>query len=111
MFIGVSDAWTLQSSTPNQTPENTRTYEFWYNTKVTSVPKDADLDLDALFDGIEMPTELTNEDLALLGEDFKIYVVAQAIQADGFADAAAAFTAAPAITGANLIPGIDTSTP
>lgn len=120
MFVGLSEAWGLQNNTKNVAADNTRTYEFWYNSKVTDVPEDADLDLDALFDGIQMPDALTNEDLAKLADDsattdvdegFKIYVVAQAIQADGFADAAAAFAAAPAITGTNLIPGVVTTTP
>lgn len=104
LFVGLSDAWTYKSSTPGVAGENTRTYEFWYSTKVTGVPENTNLDLDALFDGIQMPDELTNEDLATLDDDFKIYVVAQAIQADGFADADEAFVAAPAITGTDLMP-------
>lgn len=104
LFVGLSSAWTYKSSTPGVAGENTRTYEFWYNTKVIDVPETTDLDLDALFDGIQMPDELTNEDLATLDDDFKIYVVAQAIQADGFADADEAFGAAPAITGTALMP-------
>ncbi len=122
MFTGLNTtAWLYKSSTPGLAGENTRTYEFWYNTKVIDVPKDADKNLEALFTGIEMPGELTNEDLALLADDpdteadesFKIYVVAQAIQADGFADADAAFgeNGAPAITGDALIPGVVTDTP
>ena len=117
MFVGLSEAWTLHEIHKNKAADNTRTYEFWYNTKVIGVPENENLDLDALFDGIQMPDELTNEDLALLADNpataaddgFKIYVVAQAIQADGFTDAAAAFgeNGAPAITGTNLTPKIE----
>lgn len=118
MFVGLSKAWTLHEIHKGVAEENTRTYEFWYSSKVTEVPDDKNLDLDPLFDGIQMPGELTNEDLALLTDnpetgavepDFKIYVVAQAIQADGFADATAAFAAAPAITRENLMPTVDTT--
>lgn len=122
MFVGLSDIWNLHEIHKNAASNNTRTYEFWYSTKVTGVPENTNLDLDALFDGIQMPDELTNADLALLADDpetkdidegFKIYVVAQAIQADGFTDAAAAFgeNGAPAITGLALMPGVDTTTP
>ena len=122
MFIGLSDKWTLHEIHKNEAADNTRTYEFWYKIKVTEVPKNVDKDLEALFQGIQMPDELTNDDLALLAdnpattetdEGFKIYVVAQAIQVDGFADAAAAFgeNGAPAITGNDLILGIVDTTP
>ena len=124
MFTGLNtNAWIYKGSTPALADENTRTYEFWYNIKVTDVPKNQDKDLEALFTGIKMPDELTNADLALLADDpetkdidegFKIYIVAQAIQADGFTGENAmadAFAAAPAITGAKLIPGVDTTTP
>lgn len=108
MFVGLDSDWTRKHSTPGLAGENTRTYEFWYSTKVTDIPEDANKDLDPLFTGIKMPNELTNEDLATLDEDFKIYVVAQAIQADGFANAEAAFgvDGAPAITGAALMPTV-----
>lgn len=112
LFVGLNNtAWTYKSSTPGLAGENTRTYEFWYSSKVTDVPENANLDLAALFQGLQMPNELTNEDLDTLDDDFKIYVVAQAIQADGFDDDVAAFDAAPEITGNKLIPGVDTTTP
>lgn len=112
MFVGWNnDVWTYKGNTENLAGNNTRTYEFWYSSKITNVPKDQDLDLNALFTGIQMPNELTNEDLASLGEDFKIYVVAQAIQADGFDDANAAFgdNGATDITGAALMPSVSTT--
>ena len=75
----------------------TRTYELWYHEKVKDVPKDKAKDLEPLFTGISMPGDLTNADLASLvtidtetGEitnQFKITVVAHAIQADSFTDA------------------------
>lgn len=120
IFTGLSEAWTLHDIHVDAAKENTRTYEFLYASKVTEVPDDQDLDLAALFTGIEMPQELTNEDLAKLADDsettdvdegFKIYIVAQAIQADGFKSDTEAFDAAPAITGENLMPGVDDTTP
>lgn len=107
MFVGLNTtAWTYKSSTPGLAGENTRTYEYWYSNKVTDIPEAENKDLDPLFTGIKMPNQLTNEDLATLGEDFKIFVVAQAIQADGFANVDAAFgtDGAPAITGDALKP-------
>ena len=41
MFVGLSNAWTYKSSTPGLAGENTRTYEFWYSSKVTNVPESA----------------------------------------------------------------------
>lgn len=121
MFIGLQPTdWKLHEIHKNVAAENTRTYEFWYSKKITGVPKDEDLKLTPLFKEISMPIQLTNEDLALLADDpdtddtdegFKIYVVAQAIQATSFDDATAAFAAAPKITGSDLMPGIVLETP
>lgn len=69
---------------------NTRTYEFWYKEAVAAPT--ADVALDALFDSITVPGEITNEQLATI-EGMTITVNAYAIQADGFADAAAAWAA------------------
>ena len=69
---------------------NTRTYEFWY--KETVDAPDADVALDALFDSITVPGEITNEQLATI-EGMTITVNAYAIQADGFANAEAAWVA------------------
>lgn len=108
---GFNPAWDLHNVTENTDPANTRTYEFWYKGGESAdyiVEKNADITpLPALFDQIKMPTQLTNDDLdAIDGTDhkFKIYAVAQAIQADGFTTAEAAFNAAPAITGSKLTP-------
>ena len=105
----LSDKWTLhatiEGTDANGAGVGTRTYEFWYSTTVTK--SDEVTNLDAPFGTIKMPKDLTNADLAKIdGEsnNFKIYAVAQAIQADGFENATAAFTAAPAITGSDLTP-------
>lgn len=120
MFTGLDlTHWTLHEIHKNEAAANTRTYEFWYHTMVTGIPEGADKDLEPLFTGIKMPDELTNEDMARLADDpetnedegFKIYIVAQAIQEDGFADVTAAFAAAPQITGTDLIPGVVSTTP
>ena len=69
---------------------NTRTYEFWYKEAVAAPT--ADVALDALFDSITVPGEITGEQLATI-EGMTITVNAYAIQADGFADAEAAWAA------------------
>ena len=48
--------------------------------------------LPVLFDKVTLPEWVTNDQLATL-EDFQITVVAEAIQADGFANAGAAWAA------------------
>ncbi len=68
----------------------TRTYEFRYNKAVEAT--DVDKDLEALFTEIQIPGELTGDELATL-ENLKIDIIAHAIQADGFADADAAWAA------------------
>ena len=81
--------WTYKGNTKDATA-NTRTYEFWYKEAVGA--PDGDVALDALFDSITVPGEITNEQLATI-EGMTITVNAYAIQADGFADAAAAWAA------------------
>ena len=69
---------------------NTLTYYFYYNETVAA--PDADVALATLFDSITVPEWVTGEQLdALAG--FQITAVAEAIQADGFADADAAWAA------------------
>ena len=84
-----STNWICKGNTKDET-KNTRTYEFWY--KETVGAPDGDIALDALFDSITVPGTITNEQLATI-EGMTITVNAYAIQADGFADAAAAFDA------------------
>lgn len=105
-----ADAWLYQGNDEDKAAPDTRTYEFWYKDKVTNIPANAegnsDKALKALFTDIQVPGILTNAELETVS-GFHIYVVAQAIQADGFTGtnaAASAFGAAPAITGSDLIP-------
>ena len=72
------------------TTADTRTYEFWY--KETVGAPNGDVALDALFDSITVPGTITNEQLATI-EGMTITVNAYAIQADGFANAEAAWDA------------------
>lgn len=89
IFKGYSDAnWIAKNITKDETA-NTRTYEFWYKEKVESSA--GDNALDALFDQIVVPGEITKEQLATI-EGMKIIVNAYAVQADGFKDAAEAWT-------------------
>ena len=98
------------------TTNNTRTYEFRYvgtanagvkpgTVKMTRTDDPADteaIELDPLFDGFTVPTWFNNADLEKLIkldadgkiiDQFTINVTAHAIQADGFADADAAWAA------------------
>lgn len=88
IFNGYDSAnWIAKGNTEDATA-NTRTYEFWYKEAVGAPT--ADVALDALFDSITVPGTITKDQLAKLA-DFKITVVAEAIQADGFANADAAW--------------------
>ena len=88
IFKGYDAAnWTAKGSTKDA-DANTRTYEFWYKEAVGAPT--ADVALDALFDSIKVPERVTGDQLAKLA-DFKITVVAEAIQADGFENADAAW--------------------
>ena len=84
-----STNWIYKGNTENDNM-NTRTYEFWY--KETVGAPTADVALDALFDSITVPGSITNEQLATI-EGMTITVNAYAIQADGFANAEAAWVA------------------
>lgn len=87
-----STNWIAKGNTKDATA-NTRTYEFWYKEAVAAPT--ADVALDALFDSITVPGSITNEQLKTI-EGMTITVNAYAIQADGFANAEAAWTAYPA---------------
>ena len=84
-----SSNWTYKGNTKNAA-DNTRTYEFWYKEAVGAPT--ADVELDALFDSITVPGSITNEQLKTI-EGMTITVNAYAIQADGFANAEAAWVA------------------
>ena len=87
-----STNWIYKGNTED-TAKNTRTYEFWYKAIVPATDDKTTTDLDALFDSITVPGEITNDQLATI-KDMPITVHAYAIQADGFDTAAAAWTAA-----------------
>ncbi len=83
-----STNWIYKGNTED-TANNTRTYVFWY--KETVAAPDADVALDALFDSITVPGTIDNAKLATI-EGMTITVNAYAIQADGFTDAADAWS-------------------
>lgn len=89
IFNGYNSAnWELKNVTED-TANNTRTYEFWYKEAVAA--PDADVALDALFDSITVPGTITNAQLDSI-KGMTITVNAYAIQADGFTDAADAWS-------------------
>ena len=80
----------LDNSKYFQKTGDTLTYYFYYETPVAA--PDGDVKLATLFDKVTVQGWVTGEQLAKLN-DFKITVVAEAIQADGFANADAAWAA------------------
>lgn len=82
-----STNWIAKGNTED-TAKNTRTYEFWY--KDTVAASTDNVALDALFDSITVPDEITKEQLDTI-KDMTITVNAYAIQADGFDTAADAW--------------------
>lgn len=90
IFNGYDAASWLAKGNTKDTTANTRTYEFWYKEAVGAPT--GDVALDALFDSITVPGKITKEQLATI-EGMTITVNAYAIQADGFADANAAWAA------------------
>ena len=93
IFKGYNSSNWLDKGNTENTTANTRTYEFWYKETV-SAPT-ADVALDALFDQIAVPGTINNTQLATIA-GMTITVNAYAIQADGFANAEAAWAAYPA---------------
>lgn len=90
IFNGYDAAnWIAKGNTKDATA-NTRTYEFWYKEAVGA--PNADVALDALFDSITVPGDITQKQLETI-EGMTITVNAYAIQADGFATADAAWVA------------------
>lgn len=93
IFNGYDSAnWTYKGNVEDAAA-NTRTYEFWYKNTVSAAG--GDVALDALFDSITVPGEITNAQLATIN-DMTITVNAYAIQADGFESAEEAWAAFPA---------------
>lgn len=83
------DKWIAKGDTKDATA-NTRTYEFWYKEAVGAPT--TDVKLDALFDSITVPNDITGKQLATI-KDMTITVNAYAIQADGFETAKDAWDA------------------
>lgn len=71
---------------------DTAVYEFWYHEPVSTDGATDDLALEPLFTHIKVPGTVDNDGLKALDE-MEIQVIAQAIQADGFANAEAAWAA------------------
>lgn len=90
IFNGYDSTNWIDKGNTKDTAANTRTYEFWYKEAVGA--PNSDVALDALFDSITVPGSITNAQLATL-KDMTITVNAYAIQADGFANAEAAWAA------------------
>lgn len=90
IFNGYDAANWIAKGNTKDTTANTRTYEFWYKEAVGA--PEGNVALDALFDSITVPGEITAEQLATI-EGMTITVNAYAIQADGFTDANAAWAA------------------
>lgn len=89
IFNGYDRANWIYMGNTEDASANTRTYEFWY--KDTVAAPDADVALDALFDSITVPGGIKNDQLKTI-EGMTITVNAYAIQADGFTDAADAWS-------------------
>ena len=89
IFNGYDSANWIYKGNTEDTENNTRTYEFWYKEAVAA--PDADVALDALFDSITVPGSIKNDQLKTI-EGMTITVNAYAIQADGFNDAADAWS-------------------
>ena len=89
IFNGYDSTNWIDKGNTEDTVKNTRTYEFWY--KETVAAPTADVVLDALFDSITVPDSITKEQLDTI-KGMTITVNAYAIQADGFADAADAWS-------------------
>ena len=90
IFNGYDSASWIYKGNTKDASADTRTYEFWYKETVSA--PNADVALDALFDSITVPGTITNDQLKTI-EGMTITVNAYAIQADGFADAEAAWAA------------------
>lgn len=90
IFSGYDAANWIAKGNTKDAAANTRTYEFWYKEAVAA--PDGDVALDALFDSITVPGTITGEQLETI-KGMTITVNAYAIQADGFADADAAWAA------------------
>lgn len=86
-----SEIWPCVGSETDETA-NTITYEFRYHETVDASDSEEDIVLEALFQSFTLTGEITGEELATI-QDLTITVEGHAIQAAGFDDADAAWTA------------------
>ena len=86
IFGGYDEADWSKASVVENTEADTITYTYEYE-RVLAAGEDA-----TLFTSVTIPKEFTNAEMTALG-DFNIDIQGQAIQADGFANADAAFAA------------------
>lgn len=91
VVLGISADWTPYGQTKDDTLD-TRTYELRYKSTVDASESKDDIVLDDVFEQIKVPDYFTNDDITSI-TGMEIEVVAQAIQADGFASADAAWAA------------------
>lgn len=95
IFTGYDANWVrndkkVEIKTKDEAKYTVITYEYRYKDEVAATTTDTKLP--ALFTEIKVPATWTNDDLAALG-NIEINIVAHAIQADGFANADAAWKA------------------
>lgn len=90
IFNGYDAANWIYETVTRDTAKNTITYEFRYKEIVTK--SSTDTKLDALFDSITVPSIFDGADMESIS-NLKITVIGHAIQATGFTDANAAWTA------------------
>ncbi len=94
--------FTLDAVRSSSAGSVTGVYYYNYNAVFNAADGVTPADVAVLFTNIVIPTDWNQTDLAVLG-DYKIELVAQAIQSENFADAAAAFTALDAEIAAGTI--------
>lgn len=89
-----ANEWTQDANVVTDTTNDTVTYTFYLNRKLQ--PHDEVPNGDAwLFTSVNLPTQLTQEDMAALAGGFELKLVAEAVQADNTgASAQEAFTLA-----------------
>lgn len=90
-WVTLNTDWTYIDNKEDTTAK-TRTYEVWYKNGAVQPAVTADTKIAPIFSEIKVPGVLTNAEIDTI-QGAKITVVAQAIQADGFANADAAWDA------------------
>ena len=93
IFDGYDGTTWIYKDITEDNENKTRTYEFWYKTAVDA--REDAVKLEPLFTSIVVPNFITGDQLAEL-QTMTITVNAYAIQADGFANAEAAWAEYPA---------------